>query len=398
MTTIYASFTYFLLISVLTEARVISRTCIQRTDGSRCRPIDRPWQHDGVCQFKYGVYERCVAPDTRTIELFITARYRSLIIQSGPFVNDMYIRGTGPGLSWEKGIKMSKSATAIDVWTAKLSYMVDSDGLPCLISTHCSLNQQALEFRIYKDSFGKDGMKGPNFYIPLPISDSISGSASFRVPSVTVYPWFNGETVTSTSFQFLIPSEVASTIKPITANCTLLYPPSFNENIRKKYPLVVILGTSNHYKPLLEHLFLHEASVEEVAVLMVNPLDDDFHNMLPFPSSVELHCQGADWNCSSCQTCWAANRADPCEKEEFITKSKLCLYRKWLLGLGETFLELIERDLIAKTKVYMTNRLLYDPPRHRLTLMGHTDMGVTVFNEAIISPHIVGNVACFSPR
>lgn len=393
------SLLFFTIKVVIVESRIISEECITKVDGSSCRSIDRSWQRDGVCQYKAGSYERCVAPDTRKVELLIIARHRSLSLRQGPAVKDMYIRGTGPGLSWENSIKMSKSATAIDVWSLKLSYTIDSDGLPCIESTHCTLNQQALEFRIYKDSFGSQGMKGPNFYIHLPsISNSILGAISFRIPSVTVYPWFNGEVITERSFTMKASPLLIPVQEEVGFNCTLLYPPSYNENVRKKYKLVIIYGRSNYYRPLLEYLFVHEGSVNEVVVLMVDPIAGHQYSMLPF-NNYELQCQGTSLQeCSSCQTCWVTNRLYTCEKEEFIAKSKRCLFFKSMEGIGDYLLESTIAELTQKVQEYVSTRLLYDPPKHRLTLIGHTDMGVSVFSKAITNPEYIQYVASFSPR
>ena len=385
----------------ISEGRIVSETCFQKVDGSRCHSPLHPWQHDGVCIYNPKTKKgRCIAPDTHRFKLSLVARYRSLSIRDrgGTPVKNMYIRGSGPGLSWEKPLKMDKSAKAIDIWTAHLSYRVDSDGLPCLLSSHCSLNQQALEFRIYKDELGQKPMKGPNFYIPLPASQSLHGAISFLQPKLTVYPWFHKKKVTSKSFEFFMSSHLLGKKEPV--NCTLLYPPSFKENVRKHYPLVIILGINGYYKPLLEHLFVHEASIEEVIILMIDSPSEVKRNkkiLLPFKSSVEFQCKVGD-QCDDCQTCWAQKRVEPCDKDEFIGKSKRCLVTRYLKGMAEPFMDSIQHELVVKVQEMTANRLKYDPPRQRITLMGHTDMAVMVFHAALTKPEIFGNVACFSPR
>jgi hypothetical protein len=298
---------------------------------------------------------------------------------------------------------MNKSAKAVDKWTADISYTVNSNGLPCVKIDHCALNQKALEFRLYQDTFGNEGMKGPNMYITLPISNSITGTISFRAPEISVYPWFYKNRITTKSFTFTTSEEVAST--KLTVSCILLYPPSFNENIRKKYSLVIMLGISKEIIPLLEYLFVFETTVDEVFVLLMehSPQNDAEKRitLLPFNSTVELRClhENDIPGCVvNCQNCWHPNRKDPCEKQEFIDQSKRCLMRRYFSGIGEPFMESIIEELIVKVQDYAGNRLEYDPPRQRVTLMAHTDLSVLALHTALLQPNVIGSVACFSPR
>ena len=384
-------------ISAPTEGkRKLTSTCQTKKDGSHCHHSSKPWQHDGTCYYNKKRQE-CAAPDTQYFELKVVVHYRSLSAKArGKPVKDMYIRGYGPGISWDKSIKMMKSAKAVDIWTAKISYKSDSDGLTCLRLTYCTLNQNALEFRINTNDLGTESMKGPNFYIPLPVSKSQKGSVSFFTPQVNVYPWFNQNFITTKSFKFnMSPHLLRYTME---VKCDLLYPPSFNENIRKHYPLIIILGRSKYYTHLLEYLFVHEASVEEAVILMVDP-PSDYKNitMLPFSSTRDLQCKGSS-TCDDCQSCWVKKRSEPCDREEFILKAKKCLLNKYLGGIGEAFMESVLNELIVKVQEMTTNRLKYDPPNKRITLISSEEMGVLVFHTAITRPDIVENVACFSPK
>lgn len=393
-----------LLLAILftaTQSRIISNTCNIDRDGSRCYPVDQPWQADGVCITGELNRRTCIGPRTRLLKLLIVARYRSLNTRSrgGAPIVDMYIRGNGPGLSWDSTIRMNRSGRAVDRWTAEIMYWVDSNGLPCLNSRHCTLNQQSLEFRIYRDTFGNEGMKGPNFFVPLPLSGSISGAASFRRPEVTVNPWFYSNQIRTRSFTFNMSEQILT--RRVSVKCNLLYPPSFNENVRRLYPLVIMLGISSYYTPLLEYLFAHESTVDEVVVLMIelprNDTERRLFTLSPFSSNSELVCKG-DSLCHDCQTCWVPTRVDPCEREEFITRSDSCLYKRYREGIGEPFMESVMKELIVRVQEMTANRIEYDPPRKRVTLMGHTDLAVLVTYTAITQPDVVNNVACFSPR
>ena len=393
---LYAVSLYLLIDLVEPRARKISNVCYQKVDGVSCHPPDKSWQLDGVCVFESESNQECIAAGTQRFQLNIIAKYRSLSSQYNGKVSNMYIRGSGPGLSWEKSIKLRKSARSIDTWSTQINYIVDSDGLPCLNSTHCTLNQRAFEFRIYQDNLGKLGMKGPNFYVSLPVSNSLFGAVSYRTPSVTVFPWFISESVSSVPFQHDLSLYLFTDF--ITLNCRLIYPPSFHENIRKNYPLVILFDSSPHLGPLLEYLFVHEASVEESVILMIEPPYLNKYFMTPFQTHYDLFCQGSNPDCSGCQTCWVDDRAEPCTSEEFIAKSRRCLTLTYRQGWGTNFMRSIENELILKAQEMAWNRLLFDPPRHRATMIGHTDFAVMVFHAAVTRPDLVQNVAMFSPR
>ena len=387
------------------QTRIISSSCTTNNeDGSRCKPLEQTWESDGVC--KYDASRNtgtCIGPKTRKLKLTVVIRYRSLSTRSrgGPPIIDMYMKGSGPGLSWDSTLKLNRSGRAVDRWTAELPYWVDSNGLPCVNIRHCTLNQFALEFRLYRDSFGNQPMNGPNFFIPLPLSDSITGAVSFRSPEVNVYPWFYRDKIRNVSFTFTMSEEIAT--RDMSVQCSLLYPPSFSENVRKSYPLVIMFGISIYYTPLLEYLFTYEGSVEELVILMIDlPTDSELRrmfNFLPFSSNSELSCRSEDSaSCYDCQSCWVPTRAEACERDEFVSRIAPCLTLKSRSGIGEPFMESIIKELIGKVQEMTSNRIRYDPPRERVTLMAHADLSVLVTHTAVTQPDIVGNVACFSPR
>lgn len=398
---LYSVSLYLLINPVESRARRISNVCFEKVDGASCHQPDKSWQLDGVCVFESESNQKCIAAGTQRFQLNIIAKYRSLSSEYRGRVTNMYIRGSGPGLSWERSLRMRKSAKSIDTWSTQINYIVDSDGLPCLNSTHCTLNQRAFEFRIYQDDLGKLGMKGPNFYVSLPVSNSMFGAVSYRTPSVTVFPWFISESVTSRTFQYDL--DLYLFFDYLILNCRLIYPPSFHENIRKNYPLVILFDSSPHLGPLLEYLFVHEASVEELVVLMIEPpyWNKPYMNkyfMTPFHTHYDLSCQGSDPDCSECQTCWVEDRSEACTSEEFIVKSRRCLSLAYRQGWGTSFMRGVENDLVLKAKQMTSNRLIFDPPRHRATLIGHTDFAVTIFYAAVTRPDLVQNAAMFSPR
>ena len=370
-------------------------------DGARC--FAQRWQFDGVCLYKKGKLNECVSPIASKFEFTIEARYQSLTKKSrGKPVKKMFLRGSGPGLSWDKSIEMKKSAREVDVWAAEIHYGSDAEGLFCRSPTHCNFNQGAVEFRIYRDEQAKDGMKGANFYIPLPVSKSRKNSRAPALPKVKVYPWFNNERSLTKSLDYKISLDILGDSKEMKFKGTLIYPPSFKENIYKCYPLVVLLDDAKHYIPQFDYLSVQRAAIEEILILMISPhvsLEVQNHanyTILPF-DSYSLECKSRK-KCSECQSCWNSGRVEVCDKEEFIMRSKKCLYFKHNKGIGDALLTRIIKDLTYKVKEMTGDRVKFDPPRERISLMGYGDRAVAAFMMGLNRPDLIANVASISPK
>ena len=391
-----------LLLPLGAEGREVGR-CFQNVEGSRCHERNKAWQRDGVCMFKGSAGGQpgpvCAVPDKRTFKFAIIAKLRQLkkIPGTKPIIK-LWIRGSGPGLSWEKSTEMKKTASALDVWRTELSFDADSGALPCLSSSYCAMNQAALEFRLYRDELAQDGMLGPNTYVPLPISHSLSGAADFMIPEVAIQPWFDGMKITKTEFTISSSMHVTGKEGELEVGVTLLYPPSFDYNIHKSYPLVIMFGAKEAVliTPLLEHMFVHEASIDEVVVASIHYLDAaPFCLLNPFKDSEIWRCKTGQ-TCHQCQSCWDYRRAEPCDKEEFIEKAKKCLTVAQCGGRGEEILDFIELDLLPNLLERTANRLLLDFPRSRVTIIGYDGAGLLACYAALTRPTVYGNAGCLS--
>ena len=385
-----------LLIQLTDGSRILANKC--SNEGSRCHGGGKQWQHDGICKRSSNGDLQCIAPATQTMRLIIISQYRTLRIKNrNNLVTEMYIRGSGPGLSWEKSIKMKKSATVVDQWRVELEYTVNSNGMTCLSSTHCSHNQRALEFRIYTDETEEKSMMGPNFFVPLPISQSLTGAASFLTPSVTVYPWFLETSIEPKDVSIQLQHRLEGS--NITLNCSILYPPSFNENVRKNYPLAIILMPQKQSKyiiPPLEQL-LYEATMEEVLVITVEAVGHSECDYHPFLHSFEPRCKAAP-PCFSCQKCWDPQRTEACEKPEFMNLAQRCLWMASCKGIGGLILEGIQHRILPELMQMTANRLEVNFPHDRLTIIGYGTAGVLACYAAITRPTIFKNAACMSPK
>ena len=384
------------------EGRIVGR-CFQEIEGSRCHGKGMSWQHDGVCVVNEQNIPQCTVPDTATFKLAVIAKLRQLKrLPGSEFVSTLWMRGSGPGLSWEKSVELKKTAVSVDTWRAELSYSSTSDSLPCLSPSQCTMNQGALEFRLYRDKLGIETMLGPNFYIPLPISRSLAGAVDFLTPKVTVYPWFDGDKIRITRFTLEHRTQLSQ--DTLKLNVTLLYPPSFDHNVRKSYPLVILFGKKEpaYISPLLEHMFIHEASIQEAVVAVIEYLDTApfcFFNPIQHPwygGGNVWRCKAGRSTCHDCQSCWDNRRTEACDKDEFIQKAMNCLTYDHCKGRGEVMLNLIESSLLPELLERTANRLLVDFPRQRISIIGMDGAGLLACYAAVTRPVVYGNAGCLS--
>ena len=386
------------------ESRNVGK-CIRDIHGSRCHQPKSNWQHDGVClRDETTSRSSCHIPDTRQFKFSIAARLRQLKITPGvKKVTNLWIRGSGPGLSWEKPLALQKSASALDKWKVDISYMYDSNALLCLSTSHCSLQQKALEFRVYRDKLGKQDMLGPNFYIPLPISNSMAGALGFTPPEVIVYPWFDGTSTTVQKIRIPLDTTLTKNLGTLTFN--MILPPSFNFNARKTYPLVLLFGVLpiNH---ILEHMYVYEASIKEAIVVTIDYVDDApfcafnpfIEDMTPltFESSKVWRCKGSSQHCQECQSCWDDQRLEKCEKDEFINQAMRCLQAVECYGRADDLLDLIELKLLSEVAKETQSRAQVNFPRDRMSIIGFDGAGLLACYAALTRPYYYQHAACLS--
>ena len=385
------------------ESRNVGK-CIKDVHGSKCYQPKSNWQHDGIClRDKTTSRSSCHIPDTRQFKFSIAARLRQLkIIPGVKKVTNLWIRGSGPGLSWEKPLALQKSASALDKWKVDISYTYDSNALLCLSTSHCSLQQKALEFRVYRDELGKQDMLGPNFFVPLPISNSMAGALGFTPPEVMVYPWFDG---TSTTVQQIRIPQGTTLTRNLMPKFNMILPPSFNFNARKTYPLVLLFGapTITH---ILEHMYIYEASIKEAIVVAINYVDDapfcafnpfmEDMTAMTFESSKVWRCKGSSQQCHECQTCWDEQRIEKCEKDEFILQSTRCLQAVECFGRADNLLDLIELNLLSEIAKATQSRAQINFPRDRMSIIGFDGAGLLACYAALTRPYYYQHAACLS--
>ncbi len=391
------------LFLVFAEARIVG-PCVSNVPGRRCSAPNANWQRDGVC-IEQNSQTACHVPDTRHYSFNLVVRLQE---RGDRTVTNLWVRGFGPQLSWERPQRMRTARRNSHIWSMTISYASDSNAILCVNSSYCSWNQKALELRIYKSELmDMDAdMKGPNIFIPLPISKSMKGATDFSEPVVRIYPWFDGTSVRAETITLPCHSAICKLDSRLRS--TILYPPSFDFNIVKRYPLVVMFGTNetSHIAPLLEHMYTHEASIEEAVVVSIHYLDEaPFCAFNPYDQAVSLAETSAVWKCRAeesrsdcytCQNCWDTRRPTKCTANDFLSKSRRCLTRSPCSGSAGDILDLIESVLIPELQERTQNRLKLDFPKQRISVIGFNGAGLLACFAAISRPWYYANAACMS--
>ena len=376
-------------------------------DGGDCHEPEKPWQHDGVC-----IAGSCHLPDTRTFQLAVVAKHRRLTkIRGAKPVKELWMRGSGPGLSWDKAVQMKKTAI-VDEWKLNFVYQSDSNAIPCHSSDRCIYNQRALEMRLYRDEQGKDEMYGPNFFVALPLSHSMSGAPDSMIPEVTIYPWFDVDKITTkqkeisyeTVFHTPDTTVVPGGVRKVenTFQYQLLLPPSFHANVRKTYPLVIVWASAtleqHRITQLLETMFIYESSIEEVVVAILDYGDlAPFCRLSPYAGGKIWRCKGGKV-CHECMSCWHHDRSSMCDTETFRSQASRCLSKLSCRAHGEEVLDIIDKELLPNlledkdTK----KRVNVDSLHRRLSMIGFDGAGLLACHAALTRPVTYRNVACLS--
>ena len=285
-------------------------------------------------------------------------------------------------------------------WMTTLEYVADSDSALCASPNNCVFTQTALEFRIYTDQAGVRDMVGPSFYLSLPVFNSLSGSANFKEPNLTVYPAFGTEEIEKTlilSSNVLIPHFIRQCRCLSYKSQSLLLPPTFYTNSLRKYPLVIVLGSSGQIviKPLLRHMYT-ESAVEEVIVAYISIRDTCQYS--PYAGGTVWQCRGAADCHKGCQWCWAPDRGDKCMPDEYRRLTEKCLSASSCHSIGEELLEYVEEYLLHRIQEKVSYRALVDAPQDRISIIGHGYGGLLACYAAITRPHLFGNAGCLSPK
>lgn len=383
----------------------VQRKCSYKKLGSHCSTQDKKWKIDNVCILDKIKGPICYSPPSVKFSFWLVVA----IANDLNIPHSLWIVGTGPGLSWDRAIQMSTLKQGY--WGFNINYTNDLSSHFCNNQSHCSLNQKAVEFRVYADSSKKKNMLGHNFYVRLPVSDSIVSHSDFKPPMVYFFPYFKGKKVESKKFYFEDRTHFKDRNRRIDVK--LMYPPSYLHNYHKRYPVVVVFGGFHlQLAPLLESLFVHESNAEEAFVVVVdygspppycifNPLMVIDEQSESFSGNLVWNCQNSDRTVEQCLECMKA-----CYDLRVQSLCNLIQFRRLISdcgqepvrceGLGGTIVDLIENVVLPELSFKTTSRMLIDYPRERVSVIGIDGGGLLACYAALFRPLVFKNAACLS--
>lgn len=426
-------FSLLLMLTVLTRDSytAVVGECSKKRQSNRCTGANAFWQYDGICidESDDTRLPTCHVPETREFSFKLIASIVQLNVTGALPVHRLWIRGAGPGLSWERSTEMTRVKDGY--WMLPIKYVYDSNALLCLKESRCTLNQRALEFRVYRDVHGVDEMLGPNIYVPLPVSNSISGHHEFSPPYVLTHPWFDNKRVLAVNYAF---KDILNFEPHFSryVNFTAFYPPSYEHNTMKRYPVVITFGSNlkNLLIPLLESMYAHESSIEEAFIFALhnpngpplceyNPFvvlsynafkyggnyrydcydrGDDDCLQCKFDFNEEcIRCLKKDEKCIECMNCLNDQRAELCDAKEFAEQAKLCGFRS--IGCnarGDAILDNIENILLPEMSFRTAGRIKIDYPKDRISIIGIDGAGLLACFAALSRPLVYKNAGCLS--
>lgn len=378
-------------------------SCSGSPDLARCSLLQEPFHLDGVC------YKgKCLVPDPVQHQYAISVRYSPHSNAGvGQTLKEVWLRGSGPGLTWDRPIRMQKFG---DEWRFEYTYTSDSFDTTCTRLDHCALLQRAVEFRVYKDEQGRMSMLGPNYYFRLPLSQSAHTTDSPAPHTVRVYPWFHSKHIQEKLYDFLTHNPTFRRLgnwrrydeMPVTF-MNIYYPPSFYENKHRTYPLVLTAGSgtlsTKLSKSYLEYAMVEEGSLEEVVIVVLPPMSYkgiyEECSMSPY-ENYWFKCR-TERCLTKCLTCTDPLRLDPCEVGQFRRQLFGCTVPCPCGQRAEEFLEMIELRVLPLIQEVTENRVHLDYPRHRATITGYRHGGLFACWAALRRPDIFQNAACLSP-
>ena len=384
------------------HAAIVGR-CFKNKEGSRCTASNSYWQQDGVCIRDKLNKPACHVPSTRQFSFMLVAAIAELGTKTP--IADLWVKGAGPSLSWERTTKMRNVKDGY--WDLNIKYTYDSAALLCSNELWCSLNQRALEFRVYRDELGTDGMLGPNFYIHLPVSNSISGHPDFLPPPVYFFPLFDSRKVFFRELRFENPLHFKPKNQHVST--TLFYPPSYKQNVHRRYPVVIVFGSNmkDQLIPLLESMYTHEANIEEAFIIAVHnsgpPPYCEYSPFTVIESDPAIYGGNYVWDCSNdqtcidCMSCYDTRRVEFCDVKEFSQRARECNNNPHKCSsTAGALLDTIENIILPALSIRTLSRMLIDYPKERVSVIGIGGGGLLACFAALTRPLLYKNAACIS--
>ena len=296
-------------------------------------------------------------------------------------VFELYLRGNGLGLSWKKGKKMKKSREN-DTWEFQVEFAIPGVEL----SSSKKPGTSRFEFRVYLNDL-RD-MLGPNFVLNLPLSTSTKNITT--IPEFWEYPWYFTKKVRE------IKRKIYSPELEETREVIVVLPPSFQENIYKRYETLIVNDGQhvNMMVPQLTALMIERALIKEVLVVGITN-DDIYENRVPLlaPSNGTIReCINGHPNTSDCNGCVQC-RSVKCGNKKFLEDFQRCHRRVKIPKVrGQLYLDFIQYTVIPECK--SKYRALTDA--EHFGIMGFSMGGLISCHAIWTRPQVFRSAACMS--
>lgn len=289
----------------------------------------------------------------------------------------MSVRGSGLGLSWDKGKMMHKIQE--DTWELQLAFAI-----PSILDLPSGKKPSArFEFRVYLDD--SRNMLGPNFILNLPMSTNAKNTS--KIPEFWKFPWFFNEKGTIKKRTIYSPQLRED------RSFTVSLPPSFQENTYKKYETLFVNDGQrlNLMLPQLNILMVKRALIKEVLVIGVVNAYANRTRLLAVSNGSDVHCLNGTMRnrCNGCLSC----RSSFCSYEQLVDDYRRCYWwRRMPQVNGQLYLDFIQDTLIPECQ--SKYRALAGPQNYGI--MGYSLGGLMSCHAIWTRPQTFGSAACMS--
>jgi enterochelin esterase-like enzyme len=290
----------------------------------------------------------------------------------------MYLRGSGLGLSWEKG-KMMKNSAEKDAWEFQLEFGIPGYELP-----NDKKPPARFEFRVYLDD--SQDMLGPNFVVALPLSTNAKNTS--KVPEFWWYPWFFSKK------ESVIDRYIYSPQLEGTRLVHVILPPSFQENTYKRYETMIVNDGQrlDMIVTQLSILMVQRALIKEVVVVGIPNSYVNRTQLLAVSNGSEIKCISGT-NLADCNGCVRCN-SSTCSYELLVDDYQRCY--KWVRipkVYGQLYLDFIQDTVIPECK----SKYRALAGAQNFGIMGFSLGGLISCNAIWTRPQTFGSAACMSP-
>lgn len=367
----FVAFVTCVLYTPLAQCKTLHPPCKGKTPGVVC-------ERDGFSGLCYS--NECVFPSKTPV--VVKLRYQQNNSHLLKYVSpSMWLRGNGLGLSWDKGKQMRKSSEK-DTWELLINFTI-----PIARSSFDTKKKLPgkFEFRAYLDDT-KD-MLGANFILPLALSTDTK-HLSRDIPVAWFYPWFFRQTGTVRRRTIYSP-ELGE-----YRNITVYMPPSFSENIHKRYETMFVNDGQRLEQmiPQTDALIVKKALLKEVILVGIFNAWSKRTALLAPSNGTNVQCKYEENDCKDMLLRCSID--NPCSYQENIQIYRKCCY--WVpipKVYGQIYLDFIQNTLIPETK--KSYRSLAGA--ENFGIRGFSFGGLVACHAMWTRPHTFGSAACLSP-